>query len=156
MKKEIVSKTHSQTYPDTKPSFKRFVIFSHVPANQAMKQFSRTLRASKKTMISDKSMQQCSSPVAGKRWRSLSASSYLILLLCCSATLVQAQQSSGDSNSPSLPHTAALASPGAGAGSSGGSSILDQFSPNCTSVSHVFLSRGIEQSELPQKPNNGE
>uniref|UniRef100_W8BCM0 Glypican-6 n=2 Tax=Ceratitis capitata TaxID=7213 RepID=W8BCM0_CERCA len=119
-----------------------------------MKQFSRTLRASKKTMISDKSMQQCSSPVAGKRWRSLSASSYLILLLCCSATLVQAQQSSGDSNSPSLPHTAALASPGAGAGSSGGSSILDQFSPNCTSVSHVFLSRGIEQSELPQKPNN--
>ncbi|KAH8370001.1 hypothetical protein KR093_001813 [Drosophila rubida] len=51
---------------------------------------------------------------------------------------------------------AALAAPGpvAGPASSGGSSILDQFSPNCTAVTHIFQARGIDASEIPQKPSN--
>ncbi|XP_075159917.1 glypican dally-like [Haematobia irritans] len=48
---------------------------------------------------------------------------------------------------PPPPLAAALASPG-------GSSILEQFSPNCSAVSHIFQSRGIDPAEIPQKPSN--
>ncbi|XP_036326446.1 glypican-6 isoform X2 [Rhagoletis pomonella] len=89
---------------------------------------------------------------------SFSMPSYLILLLFClgaqrNAALVHAQDSTtaaGAADAAPSPHAAALASPGTG----GGSSILDQFSPNCTAVSHIFQARGIDQAEIPQKPSN--
>ncbi|KAH8396739.1 hypothetical protein KR215_003265 [Drosophila sulfurigaster] len=51
---------------------------------------------------------------------------------------------------------AALAAPGpvAGPAPSSGSSIIDQFSPNCTAVTHIFQARGIDANEIPQKPSN--
>ncbi|GBP15003.1 hypothetical protein EVAR_72493_1 [Eumeta japonica] len=49
---------------------------------------------------------------------------------------------------PPPPLAAALAAPG-------GSSILEQFSPNCSAVAHIFQSRGIDPAEIPQKPSNG-
>ncbi|XP_065360002.1 glypican-6 isoform X2 [Calliphora vicina] len=48
---------------------------------------------------------------------------------------------------PPPPLAAALAAPG-------GSSILEQFSPNCSAVAHIFQSRGIDPAEIPQKPSN--
>ncbi|XP_054734763.1 uncharacterized protein LOC129242233 [Anastrepha obliqua] len=92
---------------------------------------------------------------------SLTMSSYLILLLLSLGAqrdaLVHAQNSTtavGAAATAPPPHAAALASPGAGTGSGSGSSILDQFSPNCTAVSHIFQARGIDQAEIPQKPSN--
>ncbi|KAH8259762.1 hypothetical protein KR026_010063, partial [Drosophila bipectinata] len=53
------------------------------------------------------------------------------------------------------PQVAALAAPSpAGGGPGVSSSILDQFSPNCSAVTHIFQSRGIDASQIPQKPSN--
>nr|AAG38110.1 dally-like protein [Drosophila melanogaster] len=55
-------------------------------------------------------------------------------------------------NSPA-PQVAALAAPNP-AGGVAGSSIIDQFSPNCSAVTHIFQARGIDAIEIPQKPSN--
>jgi len=52
------------------------------------------------------------------------------------------------------PQVAALAAPNP-AGGVAGSSIIDQFSPNCSAVTHIFQARGIDAIEIPQKPSNG-
>ncbi|XP_023171387.1 glypican-6 [Drosophila hydei] len=82
----------------------------------------------------------------------------LLLLLLATATQGQLQEASSVGGA----QIAALAAPGpiAGPGSSssagvaGGSSIIDQFSPNCSAVSHIFQARGIDANEIPQKPSN--
>ncbi|KRK01891.1 glypican-6 isoform X1 [Drosophila yakuba] len=51
------------------------------------------------------------------------------------------------------PQLAALAAPNP-AGGVAGSSIIDQFSPNCSAVTHIFQARGIDAIEIPQKPSN--
>ncbi|XP_016966541.1 glypican-6 [Drosophila biarmipes] len=51
------------------------------------------------------------------------------------------------------PQVAALAAPNP-AGGAAGSSIIDQFSPNCSAVTHIFQARGIDATEIPQKPSN--
>ncbi|XP_016994474.2 glypican-4 [Drosophila takahashii] len=51
------------------------------------------------------------------------------------------------------PQVAALAAPNP-AGGVAGSSIIDQFSPNCSAVTHIFQARGIDANEIPQKPSN--
>ncbi|KAH8364527.1 hypothetical protein KR084_007556, partial [Drosophila pseudotakahashii] len=51
------------------------------------------------------------------------------------------------------PQVAALAAPNP-AGGVAGSSIIDQFSPNCSAVTHIFQARGIDAIEIPQKPSN--
>ncbi|ALC44598.1 dlp [Drosophila busckii] len=81
----------------------------------------------------------------------------LLLLLLLSSGAAQAEES----GTPAIAaaQTAALAAPGPvpganliGGGSS--SSILDQFVPNCSAVSHIFQARGIVANEIPQKPSN--
>jgi len=59
----------------------------------------------------------------------------------------------GADNGPA-PQVAALAAPNP-AGGVAGSSIIDQFSPNCSAVTHIFQARGIDAIEIPQKPSNG-
>ncbi|EDW70228.1 glypican-4 [Drosophila virilis] len=82
------------------------------------------------------------------------------LLLCLLLTTTQAQPQHPEGSSLAGAHLAALAAPGpvAGPGASsavaGGSSILDQFSPNCSAVAHIFQARGIDANEIPQKPSN--
>uniref|UniRef100_A0A1A9URW4 Uncharacterized protein n=1 Tax=Glossina austeni TaxID=7395 RepID=A0A1A9URW4_GLOAU len=46
------------------------------------------------------------------------------------------------------PLAAALAAPVS-------SSILEQFTPNCSAVVHIFQTRGFDPAEMPQKPKNG-
>ncbi|XP_017040406.2 LOW QUALITY PROTEIN: glypican-6 [Drosophila ficusphila] len=53
----------------------------------------------------------------------------------------------------STPQVAALAAPNP-AGGVAGSSIIDQFSPNCSAVTHIFQARGIDAMDIPQKPSN--
>ncbi|XP_064552294.1 glypican-6 [Drosophila montana] len=83
-------------------------------------------------------------------------SSLFLLLL----TTTQAQPQHPEGSSLAGANLAALAAPGpvAGPGASsavaGGSSILDQFSPNCSAVAHIFQARGIDANEIPQKPSN--
>ncbi|XP_059219243.1 glypican-6 isoform X2 [Stomoxys calcitrans] len=72
---------------------------------------------------------------------------FLAIALVC-GLLTHASDAALDLNAaPPPPLAAALASPG-------GSSILEQFSPNCSAVSHIFTSRGIDPAEIPQKPSN--
>jgi len=84
-----------------------------------------------------------------------------VLLLTITTTSTQAHPQPQEGGSLASAHIAALAAPGpvAAPGStsiaSGGSSILDQFSPNCTAVTHIFQARGIDANEIPQKPSNG-
>uniref|UniRef100_A0A1I8N5T5 Glypican n=1 Tax=Musca domestica TaxID=7370 RepID=A0A1I8N5T5_MUSDO len=71
-----------------------------------------------------------------------------ITILVISCLLANVQFTLGQhAAAPPPPIAAALASPG-------GSSILEQFSPNCTVVSPIFQSRGIDPAEIPQKPSN--
>ncbi|KAM8708389.1 hypothetical protein ACLKA7_015374 [Drosophila subpalustris] len=89
--------------------------------------------------------------------------SLLFLLL---STVTQAHPQPQEGASLAAAHIAALAAPGPVAGpgpipgpgspssASSGSSILDQFSPNCTAVTHIFQARGIDANEIPQKPSN--
>lgn len=76
--------------------------------------------------------------------------SYLILLLLCVGAHANDEISTDALDTVVGPYTAAVASV------PGGSSIIDQFMPNCTKVAPVFTARGIDQAELPLKPNNGE
>ncbi|KAH8264905.1 hypothetical protein KR038_007157 [Drosophila bunnanda] len=79
-------------------------------------------------------------------------SSYLLLLLAAHFPLsVQAD----DGSHPPLPSVGYLAAPNpAGGGGGVSSSIIDQFSPNCSAVTHIFQARGIDASEIPPKPSN--
>ncbi|XP_022211281.2 glypican-6 [Drosophila obscura] len=54
---------------------------------------------------------------------------------------------------PVSPQVAALAAPSPAAVGAA-PSILDQFSPNCSAVTHIFQGRGIDANEIPQKPSN--
>uniref|UniRef100_A0A1A9X326 Uncharacterized protein n=1 Tax=Glossina brevipalpis TaxID=37001 RepID=A0A1A9X326_9MUSC len=49
---------------------------------------------------------------------------------------------------PPPPLAAALAAPVS-------SSILEQFTPNCSAVAHIFQTRGFDPAEMPEKPKNG-
>ncbi|XP_073844044.1 glypican dally-like isoform X1 [Musca autumnalis] len=69
----------------------------------------------------------------------------LTVIICC--LLANVPFALGQQAAPPPPVAAALASPG-------GSSILEQFSPNCTVVSPIFQARGIDPAEIPQKPSN--
>ncbi|BFF96557.1 glypican-6 [Drosophila madeirensis] len=82
--------------------------------------------------------------------RTATNASHVILscLLLLSTHPVRAQESIA----PVSPQVAALAAPSSAAG--GAPSILDQFSPNCSAVTHIFQGRGIDANEIPQKPSN--
>ncbi|XP_017956717.1 glypican-6 [Drosophila navojoa] len=80
-----------------------------------------------------------------------------LLLLLVTAAEGQLQEGSSLAGA----QIAALAAPGpipgpggSSAGAAGVSSIIDQFSPNCSAVSHIFQGRGIDANEIPQKPSN--
>lgn len=87
------------------------------------------------------------------------AAQFVILnsLLLLYTTQAQPQIQQGAGQAVGAPQTAALAAPGpvASPGSSSSASILDQFSPNCSAVTHIFQARGIDANEIPQKPSNG-
>ncbi|XP_052848503.1 glypican-6 [Drosophila gunungcola] len=76
-------------------------------------------------------------------------SSPLLLLLLTTHFPTTAQADNGPA-----PQVAALAAPNPVGGVVGGSSIIDQFSPNCSAVTHIFQARGIDAIEIPQKPSN--
>ncbi|KAH8269935.1 hypothetical protein KR018_000054 [Drosophila ironensis] len=75
------------------------------------------------------------------------------LLLLTASVLAQDKPANG-SGPGSGPQAAALAAPSPAGGVPGVSSILDQFSPNCSAVTHIFQARGIDANEIPQKPSN--
>ncbi|XP_002022291.2 glypican-4 [Drosophila persimilis] len=72
-----------------------------------------------------------------------------LLLLLLPSHPVTAQEGIAPASPPQV---AALAAPSPAAG--GAPSILDQFSPNCSAVTHIFQGRGIDANEIPQKPSN--
>ncbi|XP_017123024.1 glypican-6 [Drosophila elegans] len=76
-------------------------------------------------------------------------SSPLLLLLLTTHFPATVQADNGP-----VPQVAALAAPNPAGGVAGGSSIIDQFSPNCSAVTHIFQARGIDAIEIPQKPSN--
>ncbi|XP_018786918.1 PREDICTED: uncharacterized protein LOC108967760 [Bactrocera latifrons] len=132
-----------------------------------MQRLSRTLSATatlgsrRKTMISKGNQRAVSavakrrSPAASKKYLNLNFCtftlfSYLILLLFCVDVHAQGFMNHTDSlTGIEIPHTSAVATELAS------SSVIDQFMPNCTKVAPVFTARGIDQAELPLKPNNG-
>ncbi|XP_017068325.1 glypican-6 [Drosophila eugracilis] len=73
-------------------------------------------------------------------------SSLLLLLTTHFPPIVRAENGA-------TPQVAALAAPNP-AGGVAGSSIIDQFSPNCSAVTHIFQARGIDVIDIPQKPSN--
>ncbi|XP_036216743.2 glypican-6 isoform X1 [Bactrocera oleae] len=131
-----------------------------------MHRLNRTLSAapilgSRRKTMSSKGKQRAVSAVA--KWRtpatakkyfnfnycSFTLLTYLILLLCCVCVRAQVFNNATDAvGGIEVPRTYAVASV------PGGSSIIDQFMPNCTKVAPVFKARGIDQAELPLKPNN--
>lgn len=113
--------------------------------NNKMSSFSNRSTTGKTKNFSSSSSstyQHCLSPYSGNIYRPL----FLLALLLLG--LLNFCHALDTFTAPPPPLAAALASPG-------GSSILEQFSPNCTAVAHIFQSRGIDPAEIPQKPSNG-
>ncbi|XP_039964863.1 glypican-6 [Bactrocera tryoni] len=120
-----------------------------------------TLGSRSKTMISKGSQRAVSAvakrrlPAASKKYLNLNFCtftllSYLILLFFCARVHAQGFMNHTHtlSDMEEIPHISAVATELAS------SSVIDQFMPNCTKVAPVFKARGIDQAELPLKPNN--
>ncbi|XP_037809429.1 glypican-4 [Lucilia sericata] len=115
--------------------------------NNKMSSFSNrstTTTNSSSTQQQQQKQQHCL--YSGNIYRPLFVSSLLLLVIGL-LNPINPINALDSITAPPPPLAAALAAPG-------GSSILEQFSPNCSAVSHIFQSRGIDPAEIPQKPSN--
>uniref|UniRef100_A0A0A1XNS3 Glypican-6 n=1 Tax=Zeugodacus cucurbitae TaxID=28588 RepID=A0A0A1XNS3_ZEUCU len=122
-----------------------------------MQRLSRTLSAAPSKAMISKAQQRARSAAASKKYFhfdfcTFALLSYLIVLLFCVGVHAEGfTNARGYTNATDdlldieIPHPHAL---------SAESSVIDQFMPNCTKVAPVFKARGIDQGELPLKPNN--